>query len=277
MLLGDRLYAILLLRDPPGEFELTFEDRDLLKTAARHVATHLAQHDSERRLAEGREFAAFSKLSAFMMHDLKNAVAQLELIVTNAERHKHNPAFIDDVIETVEGTARRISRLVDSLGQRQVTEDAEPIDLTDLVRSAVDAASAQQPHPRMSLDGCAPRVLAGRERLRNVLEHVIRNAQEATTATGHVDVSLRSLDGCAIIEVRDDGAGMTPEFLRDRLFRPFDSTKGSKGMGIGAYQAREYVQSLQGSIDVESDPGRGTRFRISLPLAGALAQEEVQA
>lgn len=65
----------------------------------------------------------------------------------------------------------------------------------------------------------------------------------------------------------DDGSGMTDDFVRDRLFKPFDTTKGSKGMGIGAYQAREYVRSIGGRIEVDSEAGRGTCMRVLLPLA----------
>jgi signal transduction histidine kinase len=94
----------------------------------------------------------------------------------------------------------------------------------------------------------------------------MRNAQEATSAAGTVAVELAVDAGEARLTVIDDGAGMDEEFLRQRLFRPFDSTKGSKGMGIGAYQVREYARTLGGDVEVWSAPGRGTRFCIRLPL-----------
>ena len=70
----------------------------------------------------------------------------------------------------------------------------------------------------------------------------------------------------AQIHIADTGCGMSPEFIRDRLFRPFDSTKGSESMGIGAYQAREYVRSLGGQVEVSSEVGTGTTFALRLPL-----------
>jgi signal transduction histidine kinase len=109
-------------------------------------------------------------------------------------------------------------------------------------------------------------VLADPDRFAAVLDHVLRNAQEATPE-GSVSVHLGASQGEVMLVVRDTGAGMDPVFIRERLFRPFDSTKGSKGMGIGAYQAREYVQSLGGHVEVQSSPGEGTAFSIILPVA----------
>jgi signal transduction histidine kinase len=74
-----------------------------------------------------------------------------------------------------------------------------------------------------------------------------------------------------VIDIVDDGPGMSADFVRERLFQPFDSTKGSKGMGIGAYQARDYIRSIGGWIEVETEPGRGTRMRIVVPLVAAPA------
>jgi putative PEP-CTERM system histidine kinase len=269
VLLGPRLIGVLLLSEPPAGFQLTFEDRDLLKTAARHVATHLAQHASEERLAEERQFAAFSKLSSFMMHDLKNATAQLELVVANAERHRNNPEFIDDAIETVAGAVRRISQLTAQLQREGQPAGDEKLDLCAVVADAVDRTGSREPRPAFEGLTDALPIQADRERLANVVEHLIRNAQDAARPEGHVTVRTRGSDGRAIIEVADDGPGMSPDFVRERLFRPFDSTKGSKGMGIGAYQAREYVRSLGGWLEVESQPGRGTLMRIVVPMAGA--------
>jgi signal transduction histidine kinase len=76
----------------------------------------------------------------------------------------------------------------------------------------------------------------------------------------------------ARLTVEDTGSGMSPEFVKGRLFRPFDTTKGSKGMGIGAYQVREYVTGLGGRVRVESEPGRGTTFALWLPLTEAPPQ-----
>ena len=276
VLFRGRLYGMLLLRNPPVGFQLTFEDRDLLKTAGMHIATHLAQHESERRLAEAAQFAAFNKLSSFMMHDLKNAAAQLELVVANAGTHRRNPEFIDDAIDTVAGAAQRIVRLTEQLQRGEAPDKREDLDLAAVVRDAIGRLAGRVPAPELTARGDGVRVNAARDRLTSIVEHVLRNAQDAAMAHGRVQVVVAELDHQALVEVRDDGRGMTADFIQERLFRPFDSTKGSKGMGIGAYQAREYVRSLGGRVDVESAPNRGTTFRIVLPrsVAGGGAASE---
>lgn len=273
VMLRDKLFGMLLLQEPGEGFELTFEDRDLLKTTARHIATHISQHESERRLAEDREFAAFNKLSAFMMHDLKNIAAQLELVVGNAARHKDNPEFIEDAIETVGGVARRIAGLIASLQPDNSEGNPTLLAVADVVQVAVDRCASRMPRPDFRPAGEELLVRVGRERLANVIEHVIHNAQDAAASVGSVVVKVSKMEESAVIEVTDDGAGMSAEFVREHLFRPFDSTKGSKGMGIGAYQAREYVRSLGGFVEVESSPGCGTRFRMFLPLAHGTVEE----
>lgn len=271
VLLRDRLLGVLLLKNPPAGFELTFEDRDLLKTVARHIAAHFSQYESEQRLSEARQFEAYSRLTAFLMHDLKNAVGQLNLVVSNAARHRANPAFVDDAIETVANTSERISRLIDQLQRSRTEESPERVPVADVARTAVERSAGRDPSATLSVEVPDLVVAASRERLTSVVEHVIRNAQDATPAGGEVVVRVAGGPDRAVIEVTDSGQGMTPDFLRERLFRPFDSTKGSKGMGIGAYQAREYARSLGGDVEVESSPGRGTVFRIILPAAGLQA------
>jgi putative PEP-CTERM system histidine kinase len=269
VLLGDTLRGLVLLANPPHAFTLTFEDRDLLKTVARHVATHLAQHEAEQRLADARQFEAYSRLTAFLMHDLKNVVAQLQLIVSNADRHKRNPEFVDDAIATVDNTARRITRLIEQLGRADAPQAQEPTALDELVAAAVQHSLGREPAPTVTIEATGLKVTANRERLLSIIEHVIRNAQEATPANGQVQVRVSPRNAAAVIAVSDTGEGMSAEFIRERLFRPFDSTKGSKGMGIGAYQARDYTRSLGGDVEVESTPGKGTHFRIILPLIDA--------
>ncbi|MEO8019982.1 MAG: XrtA/PEP-CTERM system histidine kinase PrsK [Pseudomonadota bacterium] len=267
----DRLVGFFVLYEPPPPFDLTYEDRDLLKTVGRHVATQLAQHEADRKLAESRQFEAYNRLTAFMMHDLKNAVAQLGLVVTNAGRHKRNPEFIDDAIGTIANAVDRMTRLIEQLRSTPGRAKPQPVCMDDLVRQAVTRSSLHSPVATLTIASNEPvHVLADAERLAAVFDHVLRNAQDATPA-GTVNVALVLANGEVRLEVRDSGVGMDAEFIRERLFRPFDSTKGSKGMGIGAYQVREYVQSVGGHVEVQSSPGDGTAFSIILPLAKAPA------
>jgi len=263
----DRLVGFFVLYDPPSPFDLTYEDRDLLKTVGRHVATHIAQHDADRKLAESRQFEAYNRLTAFTMHDLKNSVAQLRLVVDNAERHRRNPEFIDDAVGTIANTLERMTRLIEQLRGNAASTRTVVVDLVDLARRALGRCENRTPVPTLEAGTMPAMVEADPERLVSVLEHVIRNAQDATPEQGTVSVKIgQTPNAVVVLTVSDSGSGMDPDFVRDRLFRPFDSTKGSKGMGIGAYQAREYVRMLGGEVEVQSSPGSGTQFSISLPV-----------
>jgi putative PEP-CTERM system histidine kinase len=261
----DRMVGFVVLYQPPPPFELTYEDRDLLNTVGAHVATHLAQHEADRRLAESGQFEAYNRLTAFMMHDLKNSVAQLQLIVTNSARHKHNPQFVDDAIETIANTVDRMTRLIQHLRRDSAASRLSSVQLDELVRDAASRCADRVPAPTVNIQDPA-RVNADPERLTAIIEHLIRNAQDASAADGQIALEVRADRRNALFTVTDTGSGMTAEFVRERLFRPFDSTKGSKGMGIGAYQVREYVRMLGGQVEVQSSPGTGTRFSITLPL-----------
>ena len=139
------------------------------------------------------------------------------------------------------------------------------VDLGKALGRAVKRCQPRLPKPTFDPGETTVTINGDRERLTAVLEHLIRNAQDATKETGFIDVSMVAGDNFATIVIADSGCGMTPEFIRERLFRPFDSTKGSQSMGIGAYQAREYVRQLGGHIEVSSRTGEGTRFEIRLP------------
>jgi putative PEP-CTERM system histidine kinase len=264
LLLGVELIGFVVLDDPPLRFEPNYEDRDLLKTVGRHVATHIAQHDADRRLAESRQFEAFHRLTAFVMHDLKNLAAQLELIVANAQRHRHNPEFIDDVITTVANSTGRMQRLIEQLRGRDVPAAIRSLPLAVIVARACERCGTRAPRPRLVVHEPDLHVQADAERLVAAFEHLVRNAQDATREDGSVTVTAGAEGEHCVVTVADTGSGMTPEFIQERLFNPFDTTKGSAGMGIGAYQVREYVRSLGGSVEVTSLPGRGTTFAVKL-------------
>lgn len=266
-----RLTGFVMLREPPPPFQLTYEDRDLLLTMGRHVAVILAQQETERRLAEVSQFEAYHRLTAFMMHDLKNLVAQLKLVVRNSERHRANQQFVDDAFATVANAAGRMEQLIAQLSRREAVGKAVPVDVLAVLRDAVRNCADRNPAPQLCIDGeVGPEavVLAEPERLKAIFEHVIRNAQDASPPDDRLEVAISASGPQVRIEVRDHGEGMTQEFVRTRLFKPFDSTKGAKGMGIGAYQVLEYVRSLGGDVEVQSSPGEGTCFAVMLARHG---------
>jgi putative PEP-CTERM system histidine kinase len=263
---------IVLTQESP--ISLTYEDTDLLKIVGRQVAGVLAQQQASERLAEGRQFEAYSRLTAFLMHDLKNVAAQQALVVKNAEKYKDNPEFVNDAFETIDHSVKRINRLIAQLAQRNKKERRARVPMAKALAEVVESVSDRSPVPVADLDGCDAFVSADPERLAAVFTHVLRNAQDATPETGTITVALDCTDSLVNVAVSDTGVGMEESFVRKTLFRPFESTKGVDGMGIGAYQAREYVRDLGGFLDVESAPGQGTTVRVRLPLAAKTTDGE---
>lgn len=264
----DQLLGILMLGQPRVLRELNWEDYDLLKTVGRQAASYLAEQESARALVEARQFDEFNKRFAFVLHDIKNLVSQLSLMVNNAEKHKNNPEFQKDMLQTVSESVEKMNNLLVRLhegGKKAAASVA--IDLARFLRQVVDRNSRSNGRLRFSsaADGIA--VVIDEERLGAVMAHVIDNALDAIDGHGTVEVRLVSSGREAVIEVEDNGCGMDADFVRDELFKPFRSSKGG-GYGIGAFESREYVREQGGRLDVQSEPGVGTRVTIRLPAIG---------
>ncbi len=274
LMLDNALEGVILLAKPLAPRDYSWEDNDILKTAGTQVAGYLIQQRATQELINARQFEATNRMAAFMMHDLKNVMAQLSLLLDNAEKHKRNPVFVDDMIATVDNVMRRMERMLARLGGGQGQQDrSATVDMVSLLEETRAIVAAGRPHPEVYYEARGLSVQADADRLSAVLAHIVRNAQDATPEDGRVVIRLKREDEQAVVEVDDTGRGMDQQFIRERLFRPFDTTKGSSGMGIGAYECREYVRELGGEVEVESEPGKGTRFRIMLPVA-AVPQEK---
>jgi putative PEP-CTERM system histidine kinase len=267
LILHERLLGFVVLAHSKGKLSLNWEVSDLLKTAGRQAASYLAQIEAARALLVARQFESFNRMSAFVVHDLKNLIAQLSLLLSNADRHKHNPAFQEDMLGTIAHSVEKMKRLLVQLRGNYTLEAPAPVPLEDMLEQAVAAKSGASPAPRFAAGAATAlvSVVAHRARLERVIGHLIQNAIDATPSDGSVIVQLLHHNGAAMIEIADTGCGMSEQFLRYRLFKPFESTK-STGMGIGTYEARQYVRELGGRIEVESRESRGTVFRVTLPL-----------
>lgn len=266
LILQERLLGFVVLARSRGKVHFNWEVSDLLKTAGYQVASLLAQRQAAEALMVARQFDSFNRMSAFVVHDLKNLVAQLSLMVANAERHRDNPEFLEDMVSTVENSVEKMNRLLEQLRGRAAPVHNAVVDLAEVLREVIAQKANLKPKPSLTVVGEGFAVNADHERLTRVIGHIVQNAGEATPWDGSVEVRLAAEAGSAEIEIRDSGSGMDEQFIRERLFRPFDSTKGS-GMGIGAYECREYICGLGGRVLVESAPSRGTVFRIGVPLA----------
>jgi putative PEP-CTERM system histidine kinase len=264
LMLQGRLFGFMLLLEPRSAIKLNWEVIDLLKIAGSQAASYLAQQDAAAALMLARQFESFNRMSTFVVHDLKNLVSQLSLLIPNAEKHKNNPEFQRDMLETVTLSVQKMRLMLQKLSRSASQEQAAPLLIEQLLAQAVALKAAFLPRPLLQANGQRLQVLAERERLERVLGHLIQNAIEATPKEGEVAIALNQDADSVIIEISDTGEGMSEEFIRERLFKPFESTK-SAGMGIGAFESREYIQELGGSLAVSSVPQRGTTFRITLP------------
>ncbi|PCJ89286.1 MAG: PEP-CTERM system histidine kinase PrsK [Thiotrichaceae bacterium] len=263
---SDDLLGFVILADPLVERSINWEDRDLLKTAAKQASNFLTMLMTSSQLAEAKQFEVFSRLSAYMVHDLKNIASELELIAINAKKHTGNPEFIEDAFGTVENAADDIKRLLMQLRNRRAEKEKKVIvDLVELVTEVVNSKKHLLPAPQLRVKSESALVPLEKGRLANVLAHLIENAQQATAAKGEIIITLSNVDDMRLIEIRDNGQGMDENFIRDRLFKPFDTTKGNAGMGIGMYESREFMRQLGGDIYVQSKPGKGTIITLHIP------------
>ena len=261
-----RLAGIVVLSRPPFTRTLDWEDYDMLRVVGCQVASYLAEEKGQESLLQARQFEEFNRRFAFVLHDIKNIVSQLSLVARNAERHADNPEFRADMVDTLQGSVTRMNALLARLSRygNLPEEQAMPVNIANIARTVATEKSGQ--HPVQSYNLASIVVMAHAANLQQVISHLVQNAIDASPAGSPVFIKCYAsgLSGC--IEIFDSGTGMTPDFVRSQLFRPFVSSK-TDGFGIGAYEARTLVQAMHGRIDVESRVNTGSRFTIRLPLA----------
>lgn len=267
LFLPDRFYGIVVLSGPVTGEAVEWEDEELLALAARQIASFLAHNDAQRTLAYNRQLDAFNQMTAFVVHDLKTVVAQLSLMTRNAEKHRHKPGFVDDMISTSAHACDRMQALLAHLRDQRETVSAgvEELSLHAVAELVLDRQRLVKPEPTLITCNSDIRVRANVDQLTAAIGHLVQNAQEVSGENGNVRVVVGEDGEWNMIRIEDDGPGMEADFIAGRLFRPFASTKGLSGMGVGAWQSREYVRLIGGDIQVESLPGRGSVFTVLLP------------
>ncbi len=264
----DRLVGAVVLARPPHARRLDWEDFDLLRVVGQQLASYLAEHAGQEALAEAARFDDFHRRIAFVMHDIKNLASQLTLLARNAERHADNPEFRADMLVTLRNSSEKLQSLLARLSRYNATavEQLGDVELDEVARRV--AAQFGPPHAVVVMGSEGHQVRANAESLEQVLVHLVQNAIDASEPGAQVFIRIGVDAFHGLIEVVDSGQGMSPDFVRNRLFKPFVSSKPS-GFGIGAYEARELVRAMKGRLDVESHEGLGTRFTIRLPLVEA--------
>ncbi len=276
LIVADELIGFVTLSPPRTPVDLNWEVTDLLKTASRQAAGFLAQMRATEALLETRKFDAFNRMSAFVVHDLKNIVTQLSLMMKNAQRLRDNPEFQQDMLSTVESSLEKMRQLMMQLreGEAPAGGVQSGVDLVPIVRR-IEAVAAERGRTVEVHVVDAVVTRGHEERIERVLGHVVQNALDATQPTDRVWLTLGRCSGRARVEVGDTGQGMSKDYVRTRLFKPFETTKSS-GMGIGAYESFQYVRELGGSISVDSELQRGTLMTIVLPLFESQPRSDLQ-
>jgi putative PEP-CTERM system histidine kinase len=266
MIAGGELLGVLMLGDRVGGMPYSTQDFDLLKSVSEQAAACLLNIRLSQRLSQARQLEAFQAMSAFFVHDLKNTASTLSLMLQNLPLHYQDPQFREDALRGIGKTVAHINELIGrlSLLREELTIHPVECDLNELVTEALKCLGEQ---PRMELVRelrPLPKLRLDPTQIQNVVTNLLFNARDAIGPDGRIQVETSRRNGWAVLTVADNGCGMNPEFVRNSLFRPFQTTK-KRGFGIGMFQCKMIVEAHHGKIEVESEPGKGTTFRVLLP------------
>ena len=264
---GEHSLGTLVLADRVNGAGYTVEELELLACIGEQVTSVALNLRLANEVVRAKELEAFRTMSAFFVHDLKNAAASLNLMLQNLPLHFDDPAFREDALRGVGNTARRIDEMIARLSTLRQRPAFRPVeaDLNQLVSEALDRLGEMPIVELTRALGPLPMILADGEQIRSVVTNLVLNARDALGPGGLIQVRTEHHGGRVVLSVVDNGCGMSPAFLNESLFRPFQSTK-TKGLGIGLFQSRAIVQAHGGSVHVESEPGKGTTFHVSFPV-----------
>ena len=270
---GERLFGLILLAAPEYRRVLDWEDFDLLRTAGRQAASSLAEAYGQEALSNAQRFEEFNRRFAFILHDIKNLVSQLSLVSRNAERHADNPEFRADMVATLRSSVGKMNDLLARLSpQAQArSQRAKPQPLRTILSDAI--AAKRRDHEVKLLGDTTLSAVVDATGLEQAVGHIIQNAVEASSADAPITVRVAAAGAEVRITIADHGTGMDGDFVRNRLFQPFASTKPG-GFGIGSFEARSLIVAMGGRLVVDSTPGVGTEFSIFLPAADEAAQPQ---
>ncbi len=268
----DSLVGLLIVGPEKSGKPFGVDDRDLLLAVAAQAGALLVNARLSQAAMEGQAFQALARVSAFVVHDLKNTVSMLAMLAENAKLHMGKPEFQADALRTLGEAVTRMRALMATLRapSDRRPESLQLVPLDTCVATWLQELTGQIP-PRIRLQTHlhgGVEVRANPEQLRSVLQNLVLNAVEATPGEGTIQVETVCAAGAVTLTVADTGRGMSCEFLQGKLFRPFQTTK-PRGLGIGLYQSLQVVQSLGGTLTAESEEGKGTRMIVHLPEAEA--------
>ena len=264
---GEHWLGVIVLADRVRGLGYTAEEMDLLKCIGDQVAASLLNLRLTEEIMERKELEAFQTISAFFIHDLKNAASTLGLMLQNLPIHFDDPAFRQDAFRGIGSAAGRINDLISRMNALRHELRLKPVevDLNQLVTEALANLNGILDAELVTKFDQVPKILADREQLRSVFTNLLLNARDAVGPNGRITLETTRQGDWVALSVSDNGCGMSEDFIKNSLFRPFRTTK-KKGLGIGMFQAKMIIEAHSGNIQVESAIGSGTVFRILLPL-----------
>lgn len=264
-----KLIGLLFLGEKNDRRPYTNEELILLEAVAHQLAIAILNAKMSEELLISREMESFHKLSSFVVHDLKNSISMLSMLLQNAKDNMNDPNFQKTVLLTISDAVEGMKGLVTKISSptKEMQLNLEKFDLGQVARDMLKEINTENfPNIRFNLNlNQETSVFADKLQISKVLQNLIINAIESMPQGGEIDISLRAKDSLLCLAVSDSGVGISREFMKDKLFKPFQSTK-KKGLGIGLYQSKEIVEAHGGRIEVESAEGKGTTFEVRLPI-----------
>jgi putative PEP-CTERM system histidine kinase len=264
---GEHWLGAIVLADRVRGLGYSAEEIDLLKCIGDQVSASLLKLRLTEEIMERKELEAFQTMSAFLIHDLKNAASTLGLMLQNLPEHFDNPAFREDAFRGIGSAAGRINHLIHRMNalRHELRLAPAELDLNHVINEALTNLNGTLGTKLVTKFDQIPRIVADRQQLQSVCTNLLLNARDAVGTDGRITVETAAHGQWVALSVSDNGCGMTEQFIKNSLFRPFRSTK-KKGLGIGMFQSKTIVEAHQGKIHVESELGVGTTFRVILPL-----------
>jgi signal transduction histidine kinase len=275
-----RFLGFALLGDRRDRVDYDDDDFEFLSAMSGPVAFAVLTGQVSEELMARREMESFNRVSTFVVHDLKNSISMLSLLLQNAKRHIADPVFQQSALKTISEAVVGMERLIGKIsgGRDRLRPESRPNDLNRLITSVAERAGLPS-HAQIDYcfsPGDIPAAMGDPLHLQRTIENLLINAVEAMNERGRLEVATGvRKDGSAQwvwMKISDTGCGMTREFASTRLFKPFESTK-KKGLGIGMYQVREMVECDGGRVQFESEPGKGTTFEVSWRAAGTTVEK----
>ncbi len=269
---GEHWLGTIVLADRVRGLGYSAEEMDLLKCIGEQVAASLLKLRLTEEIMERKELEAFQAMSAFLIHDLKNAASTLGLMLENLPTHFDNPAFRQDAFRGIGSAASRINDLINRMNALRHELRLKPaeLDLNLVVTEALASLNGTLDTSLITKFDQVPTISADQQQLQSVFTNLLLNARDAVGMNGRITVETARQGEWVALSVSDNGCGMTEQFIKNSLFRPFRSTK-KKGLGIGMFQSKTIVEAHHGKIHVESELGVGTTFRVMLPLKYQIA------